>query len=468
MEERRDRRQRTRRWLRHVLCCVAGVLCVFIALNVAPSGRVESPLGEIEVRARLEHGGTYLDIPPLGSVEARTHSAFVGVHIELRRLEIEQVGERVQSGESTRDLTKMRHDLRGAFLMYSLSAVGTCFVLVALLMRRRRLVIETGLWATALMLGLGVVSVLQFDADAFSQSTFHGSLSDAPEVMRRVDRAIEGVGDAKQRLDVISKQLEALTTPLEDTEGAVTVLHVSDIHSNPIGFQWVTQLVKRFEPDVVIDSGDITSFGYEAETESLLVSLGVMREQYLVAYGNHDAQAVREKLNERLTGINEKVVDIEGVRILGWDDPTFTAQEGSTNAELDALYAQSGEKLRERCLKEQPDVVVVHNPEMASYVDGCAKSVLSGHWHQSRQHRLSKGTIVSVSGSSGAGGVGGVSPDGVYEAELLRYKDGVLVGIDTVRMNPTSGEAEVRHLNPERITLKRAVKWNGESALQTD
>jgi predicted MPP superfamily phosphohydrolase len=468
MEEQRDRQQSTRRWMRHVLCCVAGVLCVFISLNIAPSGRVESPLGEIEVRARLEHGGTYLDIPPLGSVEARTHSAFVGVHIELRRLEIEQVGERVQSGESTRDLTKMRQDLRGAFLMYTLSAVGTCFVLLVLLMRKKRLVIETGVWAGALMLGLGAVSAVQFDADAFSQSTFHGSLSEAPEVMRRVDRAIEGIGDAKQRLDVISKQLEALTTPLEDTEGAVTVLHVSDIHSNPIGFQWVTQLVKRFEPDVVVDTGDITSFGYEAETQSLLRSLGVPREQYLVAYGNHDAQGVREKLNERLRGIDQKVVDVGGVRILGWDDPTFTAQEGNTNAELRALYAASGEKLRERCLKERPDVVAVHNPEMASYVDGCAKSVLSGHWHQSKQFKLPRGTIVSVSGTSGAGGVEGVSPDGVYEAELLRYKEGVLVGIDVVRMNPTSGEAEVRHLNPERITRKHSVTWDGESAFQTD
>lgn len=75
---------------------------------------------------------------------------------------------------------------------------------------------------------------------------------------------------------------------------------------------------------------------------------------------------------------------------------------------------------------------------------------------------------MSVAGSSGAGGVGGVNPDGVYEAELLRYKDGVLVGIDAVRMNPTSGEAEVRHLNPARVTLKKSVTWNGGSALETD
>jgi predicted phosphodiesterase len=447
---------------------VAAVVSVFVSLNIAPSGRVESPLGEIEVSARLERGGTYLDIPPLGSVEARTHSAFVGVHIELRRLEIEQVGERVQSGESTRDLDKVRRDLRGAFVMYTFSAVGTCFVLVVLLMRKRRLVVETLLWAAALMGGLGGVSVVQFNSGAFSESTFNGSLREAPEVMRRVDRAIEGVGDAKQRLDVISKQLEALTTPLEDTEGAVTLLHVSDIHSNPIGFQWVTQLVKRFEPDVVVDTGDITSFGYEAETESLLRTLGVPKEQYLVAYGNHDAQVVREKLNDRLTGIHQKIVEVKGVRILGWDDPTFTAQEGPSNAELAALYAASGEKLRERCFEEQPDVVVVHNPEMARYVDGCTKSVLSGHWHQSKHFKLPRGAIVCVAGSSGAGGVGGVNPDGVYEAELLRYKDGVLVGIDAVRMNPTSGEAEVRHLNPARVTLKKSVTWNGESALETD
>lgn len=441
---------------------------MFVALNIAPSGRVESPLGEIEVRARIEHGGVYLDIPPLGSVHARTHNAMVGVHIELRRLEIEQVGVRVQSGESTRDLEKMRRDLRGAFLWYTLSAVGTCALLVVILMRRRRLIFETLLWSGALMATLGVWAVVQFDTSAFSQSTFHGSLREAPEVMRRVDRAIEGIGEAKQRLDVISRQLETLTTPLEDTTGDVTILHVSDIHSNPVGFAWVSQLAKRFAPDVVIDSGDVTSFGYDAETESLLQTLDVPQEKYLIAYGNHDAPSVREKLNERLSGIDQRIIDVQGVRVLGWDDPTFTAQEGQSNDELDALYEASGEALRVRCLKERPDVVVVHNPEMARYVDGCAKSVISGHWHQSKQLKLPGGTIVCVGGTSGAGGVGGVSPSGVYEAELLRYKDGELVGIDVVRMNPTNGEAVVRRLNPALIKSSKNVLWPGRSAFQAD
>jgi hypothetical protein len=136
------------------------------------------------------------------------------------------------------------------------------------------------------------------------------------------------------------------------------------------------------------------------------------------------------------------------------DDPTYTAKEGS-QASDDPKYAQSGERLRVLCESERPVVVAVHNPAQASYVDGCAEVVLSGHLHTPQQYRLKGGTLVSVVGTTGASGIEGLNPNGRYHAELLRFDGRVLHSIDVVEMNPTTGEVVVRRVVVARVRGKR-------------
>jgi hypothetical protein len=95
--------------------------------------------------------------------------------------------------------------------------------------------------------------------------------------------------------------------------------------------------------------------------------------------------------------------------------------------------------------------VAVHNPEQARYVDGCAGVVIAGHRHQAEQYREPRGTLVSVAGTTGASGIEGLNPDGRYYAEILRFDTEGLRSIDVVAMNPTSGEIEIRRVNPRRI-----------------
>ena len=44
-------------------------------------------------------------------------------------------------------------------------------------------------------------------------------------------------------------------------ESVVRVLHVSDIHNNPVAFDFMEQIINNFNVDFVIDTGDITDYG---------------------------------------------------------------------------------------------------------------------------------------------------------------------------------------------------------------
>ncbi len=74
----------------------------------------------------------------------------------------------------------------------------------------------------------------------------------------------------------------------DDGEDDVSILHVSDIHLNPLGVEIVRQLATQFQVDAVLDTGDLTSFGspVEARIGDLIAGIPV---PYYLAPGNHDS-----------------------------------------------------------------------------------------------------------------------------------------------------------------------------------
>jgi predicted MPP superfamily phosphohydrolase len=449
-----------RRAYRVFLPGLLGLLAAVWAVMVTPSSTVETDVGLLEVAVRPGLGGTELAIPPLGSVRASTHRTPFEVRVELSRVELAEAS-RVTSTARNRAAAVQNAEeaLHGAFVRHALLsltvAAATAGVLAAARRRRSgRLVSWTVAAAVLPLAGVGAWTMATFEPAAFTSPTFQGSLAEAPGVLKKLDSAMENVGVLRNRLAVVTDQLEALTAPLAARKDSLVMLHVSDIHSNPVGVAWVDELVQRFEPDVVVDTGDVTSFGVEGEGAVMERLLETTREKYMVVFGNHDSSELRNRLSKRLTAIHEQTVTVNGVTLLGLDDPTYTAKEGS-QASDDPKYAQSGERLRVLCESERPVVVAVHNPAQASYVDGCAEVVLSGHLHTPQQYRLKEGTLVSVVGTTGASGIEGLNPNGRYHAELLRFDGRVLHSIDVVEMNPTTGEVVVRRVVVARVRGKR-------------
>src|SRR5690606_27856544 len=102
---------------------------------------------------------------------------------------------------------------------------------------------------------------------AFGEPRFEGELARAPAIVSAVER---GVGD----LDVVRGRVETLAQRLADlyavsagalpggAPGETAILHVSDLHLNPLGAQLVVELAEAFDVDAVLDTGDVTTFGF--------------------------------------------------------------------------------------------------------------------------------------------------------------------------------------------------------------
>jgi hypothetical protein len=82
---------------------------------------------------------------------------------------------------------------------------------------------------------------------------------------------------------------------------------------------------------------------------------------------------------------------------------------------------------------------------MASAVAGEVPLVLAGHLHRSVLS-ADQGTIVAVVGSTGATGLGSLTVEAElpYVAQVLRFREGELVAIDTIELRGTTGDFTVQ------------------------
>ena len=147
---------------------------------------------------------------------------------------------------------------------------------------------------------------MTFDPDKFAQPKFTGLLGQAPYVagqasslMRRLESYRSGLADIVGGITTLYAASDRLPV-VPGADDVVTVLHVSDIHLNPLGFDLTERLVKEFDVDMVLDTGDITTWGTEVES-SVLWRIKDVGVPYVFVRGNHDSlrtqQAVAQNPN---------------------------------------------------------------------------------------------------------------------------------------------------------------------------
>ena len=132
-------------------------------------------------------------------------------------------------------------------------------VLGLLVFRRRwrRTVQALGTALTTMALVAGVTAAT-FDADRLSQPHFTGLLSRAPYItgsaasmLHRLESYRSGLEDMVRGVTALYATSEDLPIlPARDRGQVVTVLHVSDIHLNPLAYDLVDRLVAEFGVDV--------------------------------------------------------------------------------------------------------------------------------------------------------------------------------------------------------------------------
>ena len=319
-----------------------------------------------------------------------------------------------------------------------------------------------GLLTTVLLLGPALAT---YDLAAFREPRYDGALEYAPALIGDVRTGLDRLRTLREEMVRIGRNLDrayaALASPVGEVEGngTVRVLHISDLHLNPAGFDLAVRLADQFDVAAVVDTGDMGTWGLAREPE-VAANIGRFDVPYLFVKGNHDdadmVEAVAANANARV--LDNGGTEVAGIRFYGAPDPTFTPGKGHQVEEFEELKVERSVAVADAVDRQalRPDVVMVHDGRLAAYARGHVATVLEGHLHRFGTEVVN-GTRTLMTGTVGAGG-----PDNFRatdpppaDAQVIYFDPGTRrpVAVDriTVRLPGSSFSVE-RILLPEGAT----------------
>ena len=446
---------------------VVGAVAGAVGFSLQPAVSGEVGPGTVTVDAGLGGDGTVIDVPPLGQVVADTHAGPLAFDARLDRIDLDQASVVVRESDPAGVLRQqIESDLRpllGRLARQSILVAVISGSVAGLLLPRRRarsVALVVG-GAVSFVVVSGGVALNTFDPASFDEPRFEGALERAPDIIGAVQRRIDDVGDVESRLGALSDRVVGLYRTVEADAGSVattsdtTILHVSDIHSNPVGIELVEETARRFGVDAIVDTGDLTSFGNQIEVAVVDRIAGVDTPYYVVP-GNHDDAEIRAALRDAgVRVLDAGVASIGGVEVLGVGDNTFTADNDVETAVHRRRLAVSATRIRALAVRTRPDIIAVHNSKQLEESLGTFDVGLAGHVHEPRL-AYDGGSVVIHAGSAGATGVGALMTDDdlPYEMQLLHFEDDRLVAVDRLAFDGTDGAFKMQRLliDPSRVS----------------
>jgi predicted phosphodiesterase len=438
----------------------AGALGALLLISLL--GRQDARVGPATVRLSAQpalSGSSRLAVPPFGSVSAHTHQGLVQFRATLDDVDVPALRDALDDdapagGLRHRSISAALLPLEQAarraarqFLarLVVLGLVGGLAATVLFARRTRRHLLRCGLGgalATALLLG---PALLTYDVGAFRAPRYEGALEYAPALIGDARTGLDRLRTLRDEMARISENLsrayDALGKPVPVLGGAtVRVLHVADVHLNPAGFDLAQQLATKFDVQAVVDTGDMGTWGLPPE-RAVTRRVREFRVPYLFVKGNHDnaamVRAVEANPNARV--LDSSSVEVAGIRFYGVADPVFSPGQGYRVPVFDRLKEQRSVAVGAAldAQPERPDVLLVHDPRLATYALGHVATVLDGHLHAFRTS-LVNGTRTLTTGT-----VGGAGPDGLRATEPVPYT------AEVVHFDPTTR----RPVAVDRITV---------------
>ena len=470
-----------------------GVLVVAVAgvtLAVLLAGRVRADVGPFHADFAITpglHGGTQVQIPPLGSLQLHSHAGPAHLVVRLDSLDQQRTKDLVTNPDGlTRAGDTAAGDVNTGVRRLALQVAGVsvlgALILGAVVYRSARRIAQCGALALAIVATTGATAAFTFRADSVLEPRYDGLLTNAPAVIgdaRRIAGQYDEYRAELQRLvENVSKLYGAFSNlPVSGADKAITrVLHISDMHLSPAGWSVVLTTVQQFNVDLVIDTGDITDWGSEPEA-SYVDAIAALKVPYVFIRGNHDSAATAAGVARQPNAIvlDNAVTTVHGLTIAGIGDPRFTPDKSADSGDADTLVAASGRRLAETITGygEPVDIALVHDPGAAGPLAGRCPLILAGHTHQREIHTLeaAPGTPVAsrapasasaaalpinrsllmVQGSTGGAGLRGLEHPEPQPLELsVLYFDSThtLQAYDDIQVGGT-GQTEVtlqRHL----------------------
>jgi predicted phosphodiesterase len=454
------------RWAQVVGPILVGIAGAAIALQAFAKTTVDAGPFQVQFEADFGRSVTDISLPPLGRLRADTHGAPLHVRASLKEVDVEELQQELRggidlvAGEVEQNILAAAGRFAGFVVLVGVAGAAA-LGLVAFRDRWISVLRATLAGLLAVVLSVGFTAI-GFDASAFQAPSYTGSLRLVPQLFGPVQGAIERVGYFRDELRrVVAGAARAYAAVESNPLGRgdeIRVLHISDIHLSTLGFGFAHELARSFDVDMVIDTGDTTSFGARNE-EFILPEIPRFELPYVWVRGNHDSAAFQDAV-ARLDGtvvLDGQTAEVDGFTIYGLGHPYFNEQRGTPVGDEDvvALVEAAAERVTAdvSALPEPPDIVLVHDDRMAAGVAGTVPLVLSGHFHNNRDEVID-GTLFLRVGSTGGASPTGFTAEGnvPFSAEVLYFRadtDGgmQLVAWDLVTQFPETGSLEIaRHL----------------------
>jgi predicted phosphodiesterase len=397
---------------------VLAVAAVGAWLGIFLSGTLKAQVGPVETGMSLRpawNGETVVDASPLGTLTFQTHDAPLRLRISLENIDQDRAKALIEDprladrlpGIIERDLL----DGVRALLIRSMLCAGAGALIAVLLVFRRPRVALLGLLAASVALaGTTALAAYTFRPNSLVEPRYSGLVAAAPSLVGSAESIVTKFESYRSQLTKlvtnVSKLYDTVSTlPLYDADPrSIRVLHVSDIHINPIAWNVIRSLKDQFKVDVIIDTGDISDHGTKAENKFVdeIRTLGV---PYVFVRGNHDSMITQKAVAKQKNAIvlDDKTQKVAGLNIYGLGDPRFTPDKTVNVASDPAALAQFGRSHLGSLSK--PDVVAVHDPEVGRGFSGATPLILAGHTHERSTSMLPTGTRLLVQGSTGGAGL---------------------------------------------------------------
>ncbi|HEV7935868.1 MAG TPA: metallophosphoesterase [Actinomadura sp.] len=442
-------------------------------IGVLLGGRVETPIGPVDVAMSARpswNGGTTIDVPPLGTLRMDTHWGPLRLQAQVSEIRPEDAQALIEdAGEPDRLTDEIGDEVRHGVVMLAVRALvfavvfaGLSGLLVFRSWRRSLWAALTALIAYALV---GALALLTFNPQSVFEPRYTGLLTSAPQVVGDVRTIARRFSEYRAQLAQLVGNVSRLYTATsalptyEPDPTTIRVLHVSDIHLNPVAWNVIRSISKQFRVQLIIDSGDLTDHGSKAE-EKFADEIESVKVPYVFIRGNHDSRGTERAVARQKNAVvlDGTTKDVGGLRIYGAGDPRFTPDKSTRDDFVgDAAIAAEGRRLAGDLRRSgtMPDVAVLHDPREGQTFDGMTPLVLSGHVHQRSTRLLPSGTRLFVQGSTGGAGLRGLEGEQPTPIELsvlyFNRKSHRLQGWDDIRLGglgQTSAQIE-RKLEPE-------------------
>ncbi len=455
------------------------------SLGVALGGRARGWLGPVQVAARAVPAGTAgvrVDIPPAGHATLPIFRGPLRVEVLATDVDPSRAQGLLRMPDDATDAAAVRDQLHtvldragdqarrlGVALAARtvVAALGGAAAAGALTARRRADVGPSPAAAAAALAGVAAIGAATLDRDAWREPQLRGLLDKAPLLLgdlrtapARLDTYRDQLADLLRTGTGVYRKVAALPEP--PPADAVRLLHVSDIHLNPVAFGLAQAMIAEYHVDAVVDTGDLVDWGTPAEN-AFTGQIGGLGVPYVFVKGNHDsagiAAAVAEQPNAVVLSAEGGPREVAGVRFAGMADPRFTPDKTTGDDHAAHRVSEAAQAFAAGLRGEHVDVVCVHDPAAGRAIDGVAPLVLAGHTHQRSVRRYGDAVVV-VQGTSGGSGLRGVQRDPPDPVSLsVVYLDRAtkrLWGVDEVTLGGI-GEVGLSVVRKDVATLLATV-----------